>query len=274
MPVKLTQTLGLQLHDGSSNGLGDGEVLRVDLAQGSAVSGNRLALVLVRVENVRAVALQSTLGGLLQVLADSAIQNVGELGGDLVENSRVDTKVLGQDITRGVGDPVVHHESSSIWSADVHGEGVGSVVHSPDFLKVTVVESEEVLVLIVQSLDVVGNTLGEIPDVTGLELLGGKATVLVNAAEKKRAVVDETPFRHSVPVQLANSTFLQMLLGPGNIVALGQILDDLLARPATGEQSGLRLRETPLDIGHEAIVSGRGAKLIRDLEVDLLVGAT
>lgn len=77
-----------------------------------------------------------------------------------------------------------------------------------------------------------------------------------------------------MPVQFTDSTLLQVLLGTGNIMTLGEILNDLLARPATREQSGLRLREAPLDIGHEAVVSARGAQLIRDLEVDLLVGTT
>lgn len=64
----------------------------------------------------------------------------------------------------------------------------------PDLLKVTIIEGEKVFVLIFQTLDVMSNTLGEVPDIPGVELLGGESTVLVNTSEEKRAVVDEAPF--------------------------------------------------------------------------------
>ena len=75
-------------------------------------------------------------------------------------------------------------------------------------------------------------------------------------------------------MQLADSTLLQVLLSAGNVVTLWQVLDDLLSRPATWEQSGLRLRKAPLHIGHEAIVRARGAELIRVLKIKSLVGTT
>lgn len=67
-------------------------------------------------------------------------------------------------------------------------------MHLPDFLKVTVIKGQEVLVLLVQSLDVVRNTLGEVPDVTCIKLLGSEAAVFVDSAEKKRSIVDKAPF--------------------------------------------------------------------------------
>jgi hypothetical protein len=78
---------------------------------------------------------------------------------------------------------------------------------------------------------------------------------------------------HSVPVKLTNGTFLEMLLGTSNIMALGQILNHLLSGPTTREKLSLRLRETPLDIGHKAVVSARSPELIRVLEVIGLVGS-
>lgn len=77
-----------------------------------------------------------------------------------------------------------------------------------------------------------------------------------------------------MPVQLTGCAFLQMLLSTRNIMALWQILNDLLAGPTTREQPSLRLGETPLNIRDEAIVSGRGAELIWILEVHGLVGST
>lgn len=64
----------------------------------------------------------------------------------------------------------------------------------PNLLKVTIIESKKVFVLIFQALDVMSNALGEVPDIPGVELLGGESTVLVNASEEKRSVVDKPPF--------------------------------------------------------------------------------
>lgn len=77
-----------------------------------------------------------------------------------------------------------------------------------------------------------------------------------------------------MPVQLTGSPLLQVLLGTSNIMTLWQILNDLLAGPTAREQFGLRLRETPLDVGNEAIVRGRGTKLIWILQIHSLVRST
>jgi hypothetical protein len=49
-----------------------------------------------------------------------------------------------------------------------------------------------------------------------------------------------------MPVELTNCTLLQVLLGTGDVVALRQILDDLLTNPTAGEEACLRVGETPL----------------------------
>ena len=76
-----------------------------------------------------------------------------------------------------------------------------------------------------------------------------------------------------MPVQLPNGALLQMLLGPGDVMTLGKILDKLLSGPATREESCLRVRETPLNIGNEAIVGARGTEGIRILKIQGLVGS-
>jgi hypothetical protein len=70
--------------------------------------------------------------------------------------------------------------------------------HPPDLLKVAIVKGKQVLVLIIQALDVVGNALGEIPDVTGLQHFSREASILINTSEKERAIVDKSPFSLSI----------------------------------------------------------------------------
>lgn len=85
-----------------------------------------------------------------------------------------------------------------------------------------------------------------------------------------------TPWKetyHSMPVQFTNSAFLQVLLSTSNIGALRKILNDLLSRPATWKQLSLRLGETPLDVGNEAVISLGRAKLVGVLEIHGLVGS-
>ena len=43
----------------------------------------------------------------------------------------------------------------------------------------------------------------------------------------------------SMPVEFSDSSLFQVLLGTGNIMAGRQVLDDLLAHPATREDAGL-----------------------------------
>ena len=75
-------------------------------------------------------------------------------------------------------------------------------------------------------------------------------------------------------MQFADSALLQMLLGTCDVMALGQILNDLLSRPATWEQPSLRLREAPLDVGHKAIIGTGSAELVWVLKVEDFVRST
>ena len=78
---------------------------------------------------------------------------------------------------------------------------------------------------------------------------------------------------HSVAVQLPIGALLQMLLSPGDVMTLGKILNELFSGPATRKESCLGARETPLDIGDEAVVGARGTEVIRILKIQGLVGS-
>lgn len=64
----------------------------------------------------------------------------------------------------------------------------------PAFLEVSIVKGEEVLVLLIQTLYIVGHALGKVPDISGVELLCRESTVLVDAGEEETSIVDEAPF--------------------------------------------------------------------------------
>jgi hypothetical protein len=74
-----------------------------------------------------------------------------------------------------------------------------------------------------------------------------------------------------VPMKLPQRPFLQMLLGSSDVMALGKIGDDLLAHPASIEDSCLGIGETPLHVWDKAVVRGLLAEVVRVLEVQLLV---
>lgn len=76
-----------------------------------------------------------------------------------------------------------------------------------------------------------------------------------------------------MPVQLPNSTLLQMLLGPRNVMALREVLNDLFSRPATWKKSCLGIRKTPFDVGNKAIVSTRGTEVVRVLKIQGFIGS-
>jgi hypothetical protein len=76
--------------------------------------------------------------------------------------------------------------------------------HIPALLEVAVVKGEEILILIVQALDVVSYSLGEVPDITSLEDIGLESTVLINTGEQEGSIVDESPlglYKKSVSIE-------------------------------------------------------------------------
>ena len=74
-----------------------------------------------------------------------------------------------------------------------------------------------------------------------------------------------------MPVELTNATFLDVLLGAGNVVAGRQVRDDLLPRPATSEDVRLGVGHAPLEINDCAAISRLLAEIVRVVEVDLVV---
>ena len=122
MPVELTKPLRLKFHDSSSNSSGDGKVPGIDLPEGTPLSRNRFRGMIICVEDIGAVALQSSLRSFLEVLTDSAVEDVREFRGTVIEYGRVNTKVLRENVSGGVGNPVVDHEgcSYSLLACDSH----------------------------------------------------------------------------------------------------------------------------------------------------------
>ena len=79
---------------------------------------------------------------------------------------------------------------------------------------------------------------------------------------------------HSMPMKLTNGALLQVLLSSSNVMALRQVLHDLLTNPTSREDLGLRVREPPLKIWNCSSICGLLAKIVRVVEVDLMIGST
>lgn len=75
-------------------------------------------------------------------------------------------------------------------------------------------------------------------------------------------------------MQLPNGTLLQMLLSPGNVMALRKVLNNLLSRPAAWEKSCLGIGKAPFDVGNEAIVGARGTEVVGVLKIQGSIGST
>lgn len=77
-----------------------------------------------------------------------------------------------------------------------------------------------------------------------------------------------------MPVELAHGTLGQMLLRRRDVVALGQVLDDLFPQPASREELSLRIGEPPLQIGHGATIGRLCAKVPRVLFINGIICST
>lgn len=112
------------------------------------------------------------------------IRTVWICGGDVGKYGFVHAKVLGKDPLRGVRYPVVDHECCS------------------RCVEVSVIEGEEIFILVAETLQSVGFAFREIPDITRLELFDLIFPVLVDCRQQKLASVHVSPFSHAVPVEL------------------------------------------------------------------------
>jgi hypothetical protein len=76
-----------------------------------------------------------------------------------------------------------------------------------------------------------------------------------------------------VPVKLPDGALAQVLLGSSDVVALRQVLNNLLPNPSAIEEASLGVRKAPFEVRYDAVVRGLAAKVVRVLQVQLLVGA-
>ena len=95
-----------------------------------------------------------------------------------------------------------------------------------------------------------------------------------------------------MPMELSNSTLLQVLLSGSNVFALWQVIVDLLSNPAIIEDLGLRIRESPFlsqvskrekardisvctdQVGDSSRIGALLAKVTWVVSVDLIVCST
>lgn len=79
---------------------------------------------------------------------------------------------------------------------------------------------------------------------------------------------------HTVPVELTQSTLVQVLLRSRDIMTLRKVLYDLLTEPAAGEYASLGVGESPLQGRHEPAVRFLGAEVREVLLVIVHVPTT
>lgn len=111
MPVKLTKRTRLERNDRRSNSCRDGEVPGVNNRDAATTAGDGNGSRSGRVmENVRARSGESTLRSAIWGCRGSGVEDIWILIGDVVKDGDVDAEVLGEDVARGVCDPVINHE--------------------------------------------------------------------------------------------------------------------------------------------------------------------
>jgi hypothetical protein len=66
--------------------------------------------------------------------------------------------------------------------------------YAPDFIKVAIVKDKKILILVIEPLNCVCLTLGEVPDVTKLEHVNLIFPILVHRGNQDAALVHKTPF--------------------------------------------------------------------------------
>lgn len=114
MPVELTKRTRLKRNNGSSNSSRDRKVPRINNRDVPATTWDRNASHSRRVvEDVRAGAGEPAVWSAVGSGGRGGVEDVWVLLGDVVEDGDVDAEVPGEDVARGVRDPVVDHEGRS-----------------------------------------------------------------------------------------------------------------------------------------------------------------
>lgn len=112
--MQLTKRTRLERHNRGSNSGGDWEVLGVHNGDVAATAGDGDARRRRRVvEDVRAGASEPAVGSAVLARRRRGVEDVWVLVGDIIKDGDIDAKVLGEDVTGGVRNPVVDHESRS-----------------------------------------------------------------------------------------------------------------------------------------------------------------
>ena len=201
--MQFSQAARPQPDEGRCDGLAGGEVGRVDLVELSASARNGFRLVLEGSVHKGGIAREvpGRSGG--DILgADSAVEDVGVRLGHVVKDRRVQAEVLGHHIPRRMGNPVVDIEgraSRSSASGARRAPWTRGAGYSPSLVEISIIKRQEELVLVVESLYSVGDTLGEVPNVSKVEFLYLVASKLIDGRDEDRSCIDETPFRLRTP---------------------------------------------------------------------------
>lgn len=112
--MEFSQATWLEGHKCRRNRLGNREIGRVNLAEHTSLASNLLSGVLQGTVNKRAISRcnrSNSTGDIL--LADGGVQDVRVRGRDVIEDGFRDSKILGQNILRGMGQPVINIECGS-----------------------------------------------------------------------------------------------------------------------------------------------------------------
>ena len=149
VPMKLAEPAWLEPDERRRERLAGGKVCRVDFVKLAPFSRHRLRLVLQRPVHERGIAREVSRRCWRDLLgANSAVEDARVRFGDIVKDGRIQAKVLGDNISRGMRDPVVNVERRA------------------DLVKVGVIKYQKELVLLAETLDRMGHPLWEVPDVS------------------------------------------------------------------------------------------------------------
>ncbi len=123
--------------------------------------------------------------------------------------------------------------------------------------EVAVVEDEQELAALLQSLNRVRYAGGEVPQVADPHVVDEVRPILVDGGDTAAAGEHVGPLRLLVPVQLTDAAGLEAHVDPGKLGGDGQLPIRHLARPAAGEDTIAGGGEGELEIRNGAVVGLR-----------------
>lgn len=138
-------------------------------------------------------------GRINRVVTDGSVQDVRICLREILKNALVNATILESDVHRRVQNPVINNERSA------------------NFVKVTIIEGKEVLVLVIQPLDCVRDILREVSNIAWKRFRNLIGSIRINRRDRDSASVKEAPFHDSVPVGFPNGAFMQVLLRCCNV---------------------------------------------------------